>query len=193
MDEAVPTTADHTVTVAIPGTDRSYTMRAPTYGEMGKMSLAMVAIISPTDAVVLDALREAVEAADLPADKRAEYLEYLEASIAADEAFDDALTEHGPRSDWTPEAREAMRQVIRDRRRAKTGRDRVEWAMRDAEPVLRLMRNRAEVEHREQVALIAACLGMSAEQVEALPAADAGVLRARAVALTRPSQAAEKN
>ena len=188
-----------TVTVPIPGTDRSYTLRAPTFGEVGAMAARQAGAPIPSDAVFVEALREAIAAMPMDDCERSAHMEAIQAAEDAGEMLDSLYAVHGmDRRAWDAEARREIAEADRIFRAARKGRDRAEWVARDAPALATLRRHQMDAGRREQVEMLMLCMtGDGAPRtpadVDALPAGDVLILYQRAMGLMRPSAAAEKN
>ncbi|MBR0649507.1 hypothetical protein GXW78_07540 [Roseomonas terrae] len=183
-----------TIDVPIPGTDRSFTLHAPTFGEFGEIVARSASMVVPNDAIFVDALRQEIQGSGLPEEQKAAHL----AALDADETAQDALTSHyaafGPdRSTWSAEERRDFGQADRDASAARRRRMRAEWAMREAKALIELRRHQIEEHRSEQLELLAICLRWKRDAVAALPTGDVEVLHAAAMRLVRPGPAAEKN
>ncbi len=195
----VVTALPFTVTVPIPGTDRTYSLRAPTFGEVGKMAAAQAGAPVPNDAVFLDALRDALKAATMDDAARAAHLAAIDAAEEAGDVLDSLYAVHGPdRSAWDADAKREVAGADRVARAAQRARARAEWAVRDSVALADLRRHQTEAGRREQVEVVMLCVcgddaPRTVEAVNALPAGDVLVLYQRATALMRPGRAEEKN
>lgn len=193
MPDDVVTTAGQTVVIEIPGTDRKYTLRAPTFGEVGAMAARAAGTPVPSDAIFVDVLRDALRAADMDDGERAAHLAALDAAEEAADALDSLYAVHGvDRKAWDADARREIADADRVYRAAQKRRAKAEWAVRDAESLAVLRRHQMDAGRREQVEVVALCLTVQVD-VDALPAGDVLTIYQRAMTLMRPSAAAEKN
>lgn len=193
MPEDVVVTADYTVTVEIPGTDRKYTLRAPTFGEVGKMAARAESTMVPSDAVFAELVRDAVLASDLPEDVKARHCAALDAFFEADDTLRSLYASLPDANDWGAEQRREVAEANRALRTAARGREQAEWAVRDVPSVREAKQRQGDVGRREQADIVALCLGWEPERVSDLPAGDFLLIQRRAMELIRPSAAAEKN
>lgn len=193
MPDDVVTAAGQTVVVEIPGTDRKYAIRAPTFGEVGVMAARQAGAAVPSDAIFVDALRDALRAADMDDGNRADHLAALDAAEEAGDALDSLYAVHGlDRAAWDADARREIADADRAYRAAQKRRARAEWAVRDAASLVTLRRHQMDAGRREQSEVVSLCLTAPAD-VDAMPAGDVLVIYQRAMALMRPSAAVEKN
>jgi hypothetical protein len=193
MNDDVVTGADHTVTVDIPGTDRSYPLRAPTFGEVGQMAARAEGAMVPSDTIFAEVIREAVEGSDLPQSDKDRHCQALDAFFEADDALRSLYASLPEAKDWSAEHRREVSEAVKALRVATRGRDRAEWAVREVPAVREARRHQGEVGRAEQTDMVALCLGWDADKVRAMPAGDFILVQQRAMALIRPTQAAEKN
>jgi hypothetical protein len=195
----VVTSLPHIVELGPPETSRVYRLRAPTFGEVGAMVARQAGRPAPSDAIFVEALEEAIGAADLPKDKKEKLVSAIHAAEDAADAVESLYAVHGPdRAGWSAEVQQEIVAAEREYRAAQKGRARAEWAVRDVPALAELRRHQGEVGRREQVEMILLCLDgdpaiLDAEAVAAMPAGDALAVYQRAVAITRPGKAAEKN
>lgn len=182
------------VDLPIPGTDRRYTLRIPTFGDAGDLAAAAVTAVAPNDTIFTEALREALRASDLPDEAKAAHLASVDAAEEAQDALDALFTAHGAdRRDWSADARREIAEAQRAFLSANRARQRAEWAMRGDAGLAQLRRHQLEAGRTEQTSLVALCLGLTPGEVHAMPAVDALTVYQRAASLLRPSAAAEKN
>lgn len=200
-DDVVVATAQP-IAVVVPETGHTYVLRAPTFGEVGQLAARQVTAASPSDAVFAEELRRAIEASDLTDEAKRAHLAAIDAHEAAQDHLDSLFTAHGnDRTSWDAEARREIAEAQRTHLAARRAREKAEWSMRDAAPLIELRRHQLNAGQREQQALVALCVEsvngelrqLKPDDVLALPAIDAMTVAARAAALSRPSPAAEKN
>jgi hypothetical protein len=191
--------ADQTVVVEIHGTGRKYTLRAPTFGEVGVMAARQAGAPAPSDAIFVAALREALKAAPISDEDREEHLAAIARAEDAGDTLDSVYAAHGvDRKQWDADARREIKEAEHEYRAAQKGRARAEWAVRDSEALAKLRRHQSDVGRREQTDVVRLCVtGPGApkddEAVAAMPALDVATIYQRAIAMMRPTQAAEKN
>lgn len=193
MTDDVVVTKDYAVTVEIPGTDRSYTLRAPTFGEVGEMASRAEGAMVPSDAIFAEVVRDAIEASGLPQDAKDRHCAAIDAFFAADDALRSLYASLPEAKDWTAEHRREVADADKALRAAVRARGAAEWAVRDVPAVRDALRQKGLDARAQQADMLALCLGWPADRVQALPAGDFLVLQERAGALIRPTQAAEKN
>lgn len=190
---------DQTIVVDIPGTNRTYTLRAPTFGEVGSMAARQAGAPVPSDAIFVDTLRDALKAAAIPDDERDAHLAAVDRAEDAGDALDSVYAAHGAdRKQWDADARREVKEAEQEYRAAQKGRARAEWAVRDVEALAKLRRHQSDIGRREQNDVVRLCVvGPNApkddEAVAAMPALDVATIYQRAIAMMRPTQAAEKN
>lgn len=192
MTEAV-TSASMTVRVAIPNTDRSYELRAPTFGEVGNMAARAEGMMVPSDTIFAEIVREALMASDLPDEDKAKHSAALDAYFEAEDELRSAvavLPDHEKRTD---EQRAEIARLNRALRAADRGRAKAEWAVRDSKTVQEVKRQHGDASRNERAEIVALCLGCSLKEATALPAGDFLAIHEKAVALLKPTPAAEKN
>ncbi len=199
MNDNIVTGGGHLVAVPIPGTDRTYTLRAPTFGEVGAMAARQAGTPVPSDAIFVDALRQAIRDTVTDPDAQKAHLAAIDAAEDAGDELNSLYAVHGTdRTGWDADARAAIAAADRAASAAQRGRARAEWAVRDAAPLADLRRHQMQAGRREQTDLLILCLtGDDAPQdaaaVDAMPAGDVLVLYERAMKLLRPDAATEKN
>lgn len=194
MADIVVAGAGMAVPVDIPGTNRSYTLHPPTFGELGDMAARAAATLAPNDAVFADALRDAVRASGLPEQEKADHLAAIDAFEDLSDAIEAFYAAYGAdRTAWSDDARREFAELTRGHAAARRKRSRAEWAMRDIETLAELRQHQMEAGRREQAEIVALCLGRPVDWVSALPAGDVLTLHVRALALMKPSASAEKN
>ncbi len=186
-------------TVEVPGTGRTYTLRAPTFGEVGKMVARQAGAAVPNEAVFLEALRAALKAAAIDDAARDAHLAAIDASEEAGDVLDSLYAVHGAnRAAWDADAKREIAEADRAARAAQRARALAEWAVRDSAALADLRRHQTEAGRSEQIEVVMLCLigddaPRSVEALNALPAGDVLALYQRATALMRPSRADEKN
>lgn len=194
MPETVITSTGTVITVPIPGTDRVYDLRAPTWGEVGDLAARAASTAVPSDAIFVDALRAGLAASDLPGDEKAAHLAALDADEEAQDVLGGLYAAHGnDRTTWSDDTRREIASADTAASAARRRRMRAEWAMRDNADVIALRRFQLQQTRAEQVGLVALCRGVADAVVEAMPAGDVVILHAKALAMVRPSPVAEKN
>lgn len=198
--DPVVAAAGTTLTVTIPHSGRTYTLRAPTFGEVGQMAARAVSAAMPSDAIFADRLRQVIQAEagdDAPA-----LVAAVDAHEAAQDYLDSLYSAHGTdRGGWDAEAKREIREAQRDLFAAQRDRQKAEWRFRDNPDLVALRRHRITAQQREALDLVALCVvsidgalrTLSPEDVEGLPAGDVALVAARAQALIRPTADAEKN
>lgn len=189
-------------TVEIPGTDRVYVLRAPTFGEMGELASRAAGAPVPSDPIFADALRQAIEASALSAEDKARHIASIAELESADDDYSAFYAAHGTdRASWDAEAKREMARTQKALLAAQRARQRAEWAVADDEAVATLRRHQMIARQREQVDLAMLCVEsvngelrrLTAADVAAMPAGDVMLIHDRAMALVRPGPAAEKN
>lgn len=199
--DPVVTSAGTTIAVAIPGTDRTYTLRAPTYGEVGRMTARALTAVAPSDAIFAEALRKVIEGT-LPEADRAAALAVVDAFEEATDHLESLYGVHGTdRTAWDADAKRELREAERALMTARRGRNKLEWQFRDHADLLALRRTRIDANQLEAQELVVLCVcgvgealaQLTPDDVLALPAGDVAVLTERAQAMIRPTAAAEKN
>lgn len=199
MTDDVVTSTNGLIDLPIPGTGRTYKLRAPTFGDVGDMAARQAGAPVPNDAVFVDALCEAVKSSGLPETEIAEHLSAVARAEEARDLLDGVYAAHGPdRKQWDAEARGEIRDAERADRTAQKGRARAEWAVRDSEALSELRRHQSMVGRREQADVVMLCVvgpgaPADADAVRAMPAVDVVTIYQRGLSLMRPSPAAEKN
>lgn len=190
----VVTSTSMTVEVPIEGTDRSYTLRVPSWADAGAIAARAIGTLVPNDAIFVDRLRAAIGEAARPDAERAELLDGILAAEDASDELDSLFAVHGTdRKDWSPDTRKEIAAAQRRLAGAMRVRQRAEWVMRDDPNLAELRMHRVTTGRAEQAAVVALCLDTDPASVEAMPALDVTVLYQRAAGLMRPTQAAEKN
>lgn len=191
-----------TITVDIPDTGRSYTLRAPTFGEAGQLAARAVIAAIPSDAIFAEALRKAIEGSDMPDDTKAAHLAAINAHEDAQDHLDSLFTAHGgDRAAWDADTKREIAEAQRALFAAQRARQKAEWAMKDAPALADLRRHQMDARQREQIDLVALCVvsvggtlrNLTIDDVKNLPAGDALTIADRAGALVRPTPSAEKN
>ena len=199
MTDTPIVSTSQTVEVEIPGTDRKYTLRAPTFGEVGQMVARQAGTPVPSDSIFLDALRDVLKAAKIDDAARDAHLAAIDAAEETTDVLDSLYAAHGPdRSTWDADAKRELAEADRAARAAQRARARAEWAVRDSDVLADLRRHQTDAGRREQIEVVMLCVSgddapRTIEAVNALPAADVLAIYRRATALMRPTPAAEKN
>jgi hypothetical protein len=199
--DPVVAAAGTTVTVTAPDTGRIYTLRAPSFGEVGEMTARALTAAMPSDAIFAEQLRRVIEA-EVPQAEREAMLAAVDAHEEAQDHLDSLYATHGTdRAAWDADAKREFRDAQRAAMKAQRDRQKLEWRFRDHAALVALRRHQIDARQREAVDLVALCVAsidgtfatLSPDQVEAMPAGDVALVAARAQALIRPTPDAEKN
>lgn len=199
--DPVVTGAGTTATVTSPDTGRTYVLRAPSFGEVGKMTARALTAALPSDAIFAEELRRVIERA-CEGDDRDAALAAVDAHEAAQDHLDSLFAAHGTdRAAWDADAKREFRDAQRDLFAAQRARQKLEWRFRDQPDLTALRRCRIEAQQLEALDLVALCVvsvngklgALTPQEVDGLPAGDVALVAARAQSLIRPTQDAEKN
>lgn len=192
VDVVVSATAK--MRVEIPGTDRVYELRAPTFGEVGEMAARAEGMMAPSDAVYAEVVREAVLASDAPqADKERHAAAYDDFFAAQDTLRSLVASLPEDTKEWSAEQRREFADANAAFRRASRARDQAEWLVRDVPAVRAMKQKQGAAVRDDQAEAVAMCLGIKPAEARALPVGDFLLLHARALSMVRPSEVAEKN